>query len=307
MTESAIRTGGLPLIRVKMTSRGPQPDDGREEVLFPFPLTSRAYRSILPLSTGVSILPAQSAQITGRSHTLEKIARLMISNAGTAGGAADWIVNALKINDVPQFEDVRQGGVFSTAAPDKCLRFVAASNAMDVVVLVVTYIGRNETGCPFFGALCSTDAVEGSQVLADCRDILPMSTGMPILPTQSAQIFGHPKQTVYKIGHLLISNAGTAGGAADWIVNDIEIGGVSQFKQCGDAPGDMFAPNAIGMFAPNAIDAFVRFVPVQPEMDAIVLTVTYIGSNSGGCPFFGAFLGTVVDTATDTATDTTAV
>src|SRR4029079_3102077 len=55
------------------------------------------------------------------------------------------------------------------------------------------------------------------------RDILPMSTGVPILPTQSAQITGRPQTLVFKIGRFLISNAGTAGGAADWIVNDIKI------------------------------------------------------------------------------------
>ncbi|HSX22253.1 MAG TPA: hypothetical protein VLE97_05710, partial [Gaiellaceae bacterium] len=44
------------------------------------------------------------------------------------------------------------------------------------------------------------------------RDILPMSTGVPILPTQSAQITGRPQCIAYKIGCYKISNAGTAGG-----------------------------------------------------------------------------------------------
>ena len=44
------------------------------------------------------------------------------------------------------------------------------------------------------------------------RDILPMSTGVPILPTQSAQITGRPQTLVFKIGRFVISNAGTAGG-----------------------------------------------------------------------------------------------
>jgi hypothetical protein len=115
------------------------------------------------------------------------------------------------------------------------------------------------------------------------RDILPMSTGVPILPTQSAQITGRPQTLVYKIGRFVISNAGTAGGAADWIVNDIKIGNVSQFVQSGDVPGDMFAT--------NAIDTFVRFAPAQTAMDVVVV-VTYIGLNESGCPFFGAMVGT---------------
>jgi hypothetical protein len=115
------------------------------------------------------------------------------------------------------------------------------------------------------------------------RDILPMSTGVPILPTQSAQITGRPQTLVFKIGRFVISNAGTAGGSADWIVNDVKIGNVSQFVQSGDVPGDMFAT--------NAIDTFVRFAPAQTAMDVVVV-VTYIGLNESGCPFFGAMVGT---------------
>jgi hypothetical protein len=115
------------------------------------------------------------------------------------------------------------------------------------------------------------------------RDILPMSTGVPILPTQSAQITGRPQTLVFKIGRFVISNAGTAGGAADWIVNDIKIGNRSQFVQSGDVPGDLFAT--------NAIDTFVRFDAAQTAMDVVVV-VTYIGLNESGCPFFGAMVGT---------------
>jgi hypothetical protein len=115
------------------------------------------------------------------------------------------------------------------------------------------------------------------------RDILPMSTGVPILPAQSAQITGRPQTLVFKIGRFVISNAGTAGGAADWIVNDIKIGNRSQFVQSGDVPGDLFAV--------NAIDTFVRFEAAQTAMDVVVV-VTYIGLNESGCPFFGAMVGT---------------
>ena len=115
------------------------------------------------------------------------------------------------------------------------------------------------------------------------RDILPMSIGVPILPTQSAQITGRPQTLVFKIGRFVISNAGTAGGAADWIVNDIKIGNRSQFVQSGDVPGDLFAT--------NAIDTFVRFESAQTAMDVVVV-VTYIGLNESGAPFFGAMVGT---------------
>jgi hypothetical protein len=135
------------------------------------------------------------------------------------------------------------------------------------------------------------------------RDILPISTGVPILPTQSAQISWHiripdrPQTWIYKIGRFVISNAGTAGGAADWIVNDIKISDVSQFVQSGDVSGAVFAANASHAPAPNEIDKFVQFKPVQITMDAVVIVVTYIGLNEMGCSFFSAMVGTVVDTA----------
>ena len=110
-----------------------------------------------------------------------------------------------------------------------------------------------------------------------------MSTGVPILPTQSAQITGRPQRLAFVPCRFVISNAGTSGGAADWIVNDIKIGNRSQFSQSGDVPGDMFAT--------NAIDTFVRFETAQTAMDVVVV-VTYIGLNESGCPFFGAMVGT---------------
>ena len=113
--------------------------------------------------------------------------------------------------------------------------------------------------------------------------ILPMSTGVPILPTQAAQITGRPQVEAYRVDQYKVSNAGTAGGAADWIVNNILIGNRSQFVQSGDVPGDLFATNAVG--------TFVRFDMAQTAMD-IVVVVTYIGLNESGCPFFSAMIGT---------------
>ena len=115
------------------------------------------------------------------------------------------------------------------------------------------------------------------------RIVLPMSTGCPILPTQSAQITARSQMGAFRPERIFISAAGTSGGAADWVVNDCKIGNRSQFAQSGDVPGDMFAT--------NAIDGFVSFETVQTAMD-VVLVVTYIGLNESGCPFFGAMVGT---------------
>ena len=115
------------------------------------------------------------------------------------------------------------------------------------------------------------------------REVLPMSTGVAILPTQSAQITARPQRCAFRPERVFISAAGTSGGAADWVVNDIKIGNRSQFSQSGDVPGDMFAT--------NAIDGFVSFETAQTAMD-VVIVVTYIGLNESGCPFFASIVGT---------------
>ena len=146
-----------------------------------------------------------------------------------------------------------------------------------------TYVGHWQELAP--SPMCTPGAmlIDAPPPTRANRDILPMSTGVPILPTQSAQITGRPQTVVFQVNRFLISNAGTAGGAADWIVNDIKIGNRSQFVQSGDVPGDLFAT--------NAIDTFVRFDTAQTAMDVVVV-VTYIGLNECGAPFFGAMVGT---------------
>jgi hypothetical protein len=130
------------------------------------------------------------------------------------------------------------------------------------------------------------------------QDILPMSTGVSILPGQQAQIIQLfrsvtcPKTLIYKIGRLVISNAGTSNGAADWSINDIKISGKSQFRYSGDVTGDVFGPSH-----PDGVSKFVRFSPVQRARDIVEIVITYVGSNERGCPFFGALLGTVIDTS----------
>ncbi len=115
------------------------------------------------------------------------------------------------------------------------------------------------------------------------REVLPMSTGVAILPTQSAQITARPQRVAFRPERVFISAAGTSGGAADWIVNDIKIGNRSQFSQSGDVPGDMFAS--------TAIDGFVSFETAQTAMD-VVMVVTYIGTNESGAAFYASIVGT---------------
>ena len=402
------------------------------------PGPDRAGREVLPMSTGVAILPTQSAQITARPQRVAfRPERVFISAAGTSGGAADWVVNDIKIGNRSQFSQSGDvpGDMFATNAIDGFVSFETAQTAMDVV-MVVTYIGLNESGVPFFASIVGTAAISvghrshcvraarsgharfdssleretknervplmskltpyqqqalagawytivgrggagaaphggggfhggglrggfrgggrpwrgygggwgwggdyygdlaaydaaaydaaydddggddvtpypaappvaASGAFVGChrgpgipprnaliqdpgpdragREVLPMSTGVAILPTQSAQITARPQRVAFRPERVFISAAGTSGGAADWVVNDIKIGNRSQFSQSGDVPGDMFAT--------NAIDGFVSFETAQTAMD-VVMVVTYIGLNESGVPFFASIVGT---------------
>ena len=114
------------------------------------------------------------------------------------------------------------------------------------------------------------------------RQMLPISSGVPILPGQSAQITARAHTSAFRCERFVISNAGTPGGAADWIVNDIKIGNRSQFAQSGDVPGNLFAT--------TAIDSFVSFETAVVTMDVVVI-VTYVGTVESGAPFFASMIG----------------
>ena len=114
------------------------------------------------------------------------------------------------------------------------------------------------------------------------RHTLPISSGVPILPGQSAQITARAQISEFHCKRFVISNVGTPGGAADWVVNDLKIGNRSQFSQADDVPG--------AMFAANAIDVYMSFETARVAMDIAVI-VTYVGPVESGAPFFGAMVG----------------
>lgn len=118
--------------------------------------------------------------------------------------------------------------------------------------------------------------------------VMPMgSGGQCVKMNQSCKVTGRVQnQDGFVPEHLTISSAGTPGGAADWIVNDIRINGRSQFFQSGDIPGDMFAT--------DAVHSILRFEVARAAADVEII-VTYIGMNEKGCPFYASISGTEYD------------
>jgi hypothetical protein len=120
------------------------------------------------------------------------------------------------------------------------------------------------------------------------RHIIPLNSNKPLMLNETCSITARVQPDGLLLDCLTISNAGTSGGASDWIVNDIKINTRSQFVTLGDVPGDMFASKDVpgDMFASkNAIDRFVHF-DVAGFGEEIRILVTYIGTSAMGCPFF---------------------
>jgi hypothetical protein len=141
---------------------------------------SRTSRQVLPLSTGSSrITPGQSAQITARPQFCAfRPERLFVSDASTpyngswwkrlwpwykapqAKGAADWIINDIRIGNRSQFAQSGDipADMFRSSSIDSFVSFETAQIAMDVV-LVVTYVGANPEGEVFYASMIGTAAV----------------------------------------------------------------------------------------------------------------------------------------------------
>ena len=112
------------------------------------------------------------------------------------------------------------------------------------------------------------------------RMLLPMSSGVAILPGTTAQVTARPQGIAFRPERVIIGNV-----PADWVVNDIKVGNESQLAQSGDLPGEMFSA--------TTVDGFVTFRTVQSAMD-FVMQVTYIGDNPKGEAFLCGVIGAEV-------------
>lgn len=147
-------------------------------------------------------------------------------------------------------------------APDGLLRRIARKVSERLVTAVLALVGYEER-----------EEVEKTPG----RIVLPMSSGVSILPNTSAQITTRPQACAFRPERLIIG-----GNPENWIVNDIRVGNRTQFAQAGDVPGEVFAY--------NATDAQITFETVQTAMDFVVI-VTYIGDKVHGEPFAACAIG----------------
>jgi len=159
-----------------------------------------------------------------------------------------------------------------------CLGRLAAGDKFSVVA---TYVGTSsdaEFVYELYGTLAESEAVD-----LPIAVILPMTTGLNILPNTSAQLTGR-----CEIGPRrgFVAERIVVDGAADWVFNDIKIGRASQFAESGDIPGLAFSPRTLG--------GQVSFDVARSRIN-FAITTTYIGPRENGNSFVCGILGSIVD------------
>ncbi|HSX22151.1 MAG TPA: hypothetical protein VLE97_05190 [Gaiellaceae bacterium] len=180
----------------------------------------------------------------------------------TIADAKDWIVHDIRTHGRSIFV---QGGdlpgeMFTGSAPV----VLSPLAAKDRVEIAATYVGKN-AAASLKVELSGTSNPSGSKRAVSY--FLPMSTDVPIVPTQSAQITGAPARD-FVPERLVITDAD------DWIVNDIKIGNRCQTAQSGDIPGQAFSIQAVGC------DVTLDRVPKAVAL-AIIATYSESGKEEG--------------------------
>jgi hypothetical protein len=139
----------------------------------------RASREVLPFCTkpDLFIKPGQSAEITARPQRLAfRPERFFVSDgfvehkaswwrrlwhkAPQHKGSADWLIDDIKIGNRSQFSQAGSvpADMFRSTAIDSFVSFETAQTAMDIKI-VVTYVGSDPKGQPFFASLVGTAAI----------------------------------------------------------------------------------------------------------------------------------------------------
>jgi hypothetical protein len=117
---------------------------------------TRADRITLPMSSGVSIFPNTSAQITSRPQSVAfRPERIIIG-----GRPNEWIVNDVKVGNRSQFAQSGDipGEMFASTTIDGYVSMETVQTAMDFV-MVVTFVGDTQEGAPFVCGVLGTAAI----------------------------------------------------------------------------------------------------------------------------------------------------
>jgi len=242
---------------------------------------------VLPLQFSPRVPPHQPTRVTARAKEAIDIERILISGAATEKGAADWIVNDIEVDGRSQLTLKNLSGALfggKGVAANQKARTRFSMQGFDPVehgsefTIVVTYVGPNPEGVPFFAAATGSPPPQRSTVV-------PIASKAPIPPTTKTTITARVQSAPFQVHRLEIADGDTCGGPADWLVADLRVNGRTQFAKPGPIPGDMFST--------SAIDTFVKIEECEAGK-AIEVDVIYIGLNERGARFTARLEGTVV-------------
>lgn len=123
------------------------------------------------------------------------------------------------------------------------------------------------------------------------HQILPLGSENPVAPGRPTRVRGVTTRGPLTLEELVIPDTGTLGGASDWIVNDVEIDGVSQLS-VKNLPGAMFGRHGVAATRRRTWSTTIFSGLDIIERDGeVVVTVTYVGPNPKGAFFYASIKG----------------
>jgi hypothetical protein len=118
------------------------------------------------------------------------------------------------------------------------------------------------------------------------HQVLPLGSENRIAPGRPTRIRGMPTHGPLTLEELILSGAGT-----DWIINDVEIGGVSQLS-VKNLPGAVFGKHGVAAARRRSYSTTLFSGLDVIERDGeVVITVTYVGPNPEGVFFYASIYG----------------
>lgn len=186
----------------------------------------------------------------------------------------DWIVHDVLLGDRSLFAQSGDvPGVLFAKSSHASIQ-MGRLDAGDRFCVYATYVGANPGGAELAYDLFGTRDAPAVSIAPRRQAILPMSSGVNILPETSAQMTSRclpssPRVTGLPTGYGFRARRIALDQAADWTICDVKIGNLSQFLQSGDVPGVAFDPMAQGCqvafgAAPVGIDVTFVATCVSP-------------------------------------------
>lgn len=130
-----------------------------------------------------------------------------------------------------------------------------------------------------------------ADIQSSCEVLYLTSNENSILPHAPTRIVGRSERGALMLERLIFSDAGTSGGARDWVLNDVALDGVSQLE-VKDLSGALFSTNGIAVRRRHAFSClYFGGLDVIERESEVAVTVTYVGSNPRGVPFFASIIG----------------